>query len=253
MGGETFGARLAQGDGVPLVIERLPDNQCGRHFSQSKALLSLIAEQRFVPSVLRVETTQDALYYAQMQRSGEVFDIHPREAVQDVLTFLLANRAVSREDGDWGGFVKAVLSGGGPWDWKPLRESERAGFILDALSHLSARADDVVWRGYGVVHMDFHTDNILLHERRLSAVLDWDDVRLGDPGFDLMSYAFDLDGHCQDIWDRVVPLVGEPYTAFYAAMLCLKCTSSALVSRQGDVPRQLDRAERVLTRFDVLS
>jgi aminoglycoside phosphotransferase (APT) family kinase protein len=49
-----------------------------------------------------------------------------------------------------------------------------------------------------------HTDNVLADEDgRLTGIIDWDGASAGDPRFDLVRSAYDLDGHDQPIWDRV--------------------------------------------------
>ena len=73
----------------------------------------------------------------------------------------------------------------------------------------------------------------------------------GAPGGDGTShlYAFDLDGHGQDVWDRVEPLVEADVLRAYLAHVTLVCTDWAIRLRPDDVPRQLARAERVLDRY----
>ena len=63
---------------------------------------------------------------------------------------------------------------------------------------------------------------------------------------DLVAFAFDLDGHGQQIWDRVEALVEPRVLRAYVAHMALRRTDWAIRHRPEDVPRQLDRAERVL-------
>ncbi len=71
----------------------------------------------------------------------------------------------------------------------------------------------------------------------------------GDHRYDLVAYAFDLDGHGQQIWDRVEPLVEPHMLRAYVAHMALRRTDWAIRHHPKDVPRQLDRAERLLDRY----
>jgi aminoglycoside phosphotransferase (APT) family kinase protein len=41
-----------------------------------------------------------------------------------------------------------------------------------------------------IVHWDFTPDNVLVRDGRVTGVIDWEGVRPGDPGFDLVTLAF---------------------------------------------------------------
>jgi aminoglycoside phosphotransferase (APT) family kinase protein len=60
--------------------------------------------------------------------------------------------------------------------WRP---PDRVEAILDAASRLPRSDDDVL------LHGDLHLRHILVSGRRVSAVIDWGDVCMGDPSIDL--------------------------------------------------------------------
>ncbi len=103
-----------------------------------------------------------------------------------------------------------------------------------------------------LVHLDLHTDNVLAgDDDTLTGIIDWEDASAGDPRFALVRFAYDLDGHDQPVWDvveatRIEPRVLRAYVAHHA----LRCTSWQIPHHTDDVPRQLDRAERVLDRYE---
>ena len=102
----------------------------------------------------------------------------------------------------------------------------------------------------GLVHFDLHTDNVLaLDDGTLTGIIDWEGACAGDHRYDLVAYAFDLDGHGQQIWDRVEPLVEPHMLRAYVAHMALRRTDWAIRHHPEDVPRQLDRAERLLDRY----
>ena len=102
------------------------------------------------------------------------------------------------------------------------------------------------------MHLDLHTDNILAgYDGTLTGIIDWEGACAGDPRFDLVRFAYDLDGHDQPVWD-VVEATGIERRVLraYVAHHALRCTSWQTHHHTDDVPRQLDRAERVLDRYE---
>ena len=81
--------------------------------------------------------------------------------------------------------------------------------------------------------------------------IDWEGACAGDPRFDLVRFAYDLDGHDQPVWDVVEATGIEPRVLrAYVAHHALRCTTWQIHHHTDDVPRQLDRAERVLERYE---
>jgi aminoglycoside phosphotransferase (APT) family kinase protein len=152
----------------------------------------------------------------------------------------------------WGEFLIRTLSiGEYGWEHDSLRaHSDRSRRVLEFVESVGAGAEPSWFPSSGLVHFDLHTDNVLaLDDGTLTGIIDWDGACAGDHRYDLVAYAFDLDGHGQQIWDRVEPLV-EPHTLrAYVAHMALRRTSWAIRHHPEDVPRQLARAERLLARY----
>ena len=71
------------------------------------------------------------------------------------------------------------------------------------------------------------------------------------PASILVRFAYDLDGHDQPVWDVVEATGIEPRVLrAYVAHHALRCTSWQIHNHTDDVSRQLDRAERVLDRYE---
>ena len=136
---------------------------------------------------------------------------------------------------------------------EPLRTwGRRSAEVLGRAEAIGADADPSWFPDDGLVHLDLHTDNVLIDNGTITGIIDWEGACTGDHRYDLVQFAFDLDGHNQPIWD-VVDAAGFERRVLraYVALLVLKCTSSAILHRPKDVARQLDRAERVFDRYGV--
>jgi len=134
---------------------------------------------------------------------------------------------------------------------EPLRTGgRRSAAVLDRVVAVGADADAAWFPTDGLVHLDLHTDNILAgDDGTLTGIIDWEGACAGDPRFDLVRFAYDLDGHDQPVWDVVEATGIEPRVLrAYVAHHALRCTSWQIDHRTDDVLRQLDRAERVLDR-----
>jgi len=88
---------------------------------------------------------------------------------------------------------------------EPLRTGgPRSAAVLDRVEAVGADADPAWFPTDGLVHLDLHTDNILAgDDGTLTGIIDWEGACAGDPRFDLVRFAYDLDGHDQPVWDVV--------------------------------------------------
>ena len=155
----------------------------------------------------------------------------------------------------WGASVVHTLTVGvDGWAMhEPLRTGgRRSAAVLDRMEAVGADADPAWFPTDGLVHLDLHTDNILAgDDGTLTGIIDWEGACAGDPRFDLVRFAYDLDGHDQPVWDVVEATGIEPRVLrAYVAHHALRCTSWQIHHHTDDVPRQLDRAERVLDRYE---
>jgi len=195
---------------------------------------------------------------AQQVLPGASRDNHPPALMEQVIECVTAMAGVACElpapgRDAWGASVVHTLRVGvdGWATHEPLRTGgRRCAVLLDRVTAVGADADPAWFPTDGLVHLDLHTDNLLVDDERLTGIIDWEGACAGDPRFDLVRYAFDLDGHDQSIWGLVEATDIEPRVIrAYVAHQALCCTSWAIRHHPEDVPRQLDRAERVLERY----
>ena len=193
---------------------------------------------------------------AQQVLPGRSFAIWPRQLVDRMIECVgaaagVAGPPLAPEVQGWGEYVLRTLTVGDRWTrHDSLRaHSDRARCIIDIVESVGAHAEASWFPTSGLVHFDLHTDNVLaLDDGTLTGIIDWEVACAGDHRYDLVAFAFDLDGHGQQIWDRVEPLVEPHVLRAYVAHVALRRTDWAIRHHPEDVPRQLDRAERVLGR-----
>jgi aminoglycoside phosphotransferase (APT) family kinase protein len=73
----------------------------------------------------------------------------------------------------------------------------RTARVLDWIHDVGMERDTA--DGTDLVHMDFHPGNILVHDGRISGIVDWDGAGRGDRHLDLVTLRFDLAGRAPDL------------------------------------------------------
>lgn len=262
LGGRSQGAWFATAtDGSPVVLKWSPDETMADRYA---ALLPGLDELRArgvpVPEYLHVGAFDGGTLSAQQFLPGRSED-NPSPAVIASMARCIAAKAgiqgppPAADQSTWGAFVVRTLTvGQDGWAMhRPLRSGgRRSAAVLDRVEAVGAAADPGWFPDDGLVHLDLHTDNVLIDDGALCGIIDWENACAGDHRFDLVAFAFDLDGHSQPIWDVVDAAGFEPQALrAYVALLTLRCTASAIRHHPEDVARQLDRAERTFDRYEV--
>jgi aminoglycoside phosphotransferase (APT) family kinase protein len=262
LGGRSQGAWLATApDGAPIVLKWSPGEAMAERYA---ALLPGLNELRArgvpVPEYLHVSIFDGGTLSAQRFVPGRSEDNPSPEIVNAMVKCIAAKAGIAgpppaARERLWGAFV-VHTSTAGEDGWamhEPLRTAgPRCADVLRRIEAVGADADPSWFPTDGLVHLDLHTDNVLIDNGKLSGIIDWEEACAGDHLFDLVAFAFDLDGHNQPVWDVVDATDFDPKViGAYVALLALKCTASAILHGPDDVPRQLDRAERVFDRYEV--
>ena len=255
VGGESQGARFATApDGMPVVLKWFPDETMADRYA---VLLPALDELRGrgvpVPEYPHVITVEGETLSAQRVLPGRSEDNPSPAVVEAMVECVVAKAGIGgpRPVPDlrpWGEFVVRALTVG--WDEWAMHEplstgGRRSAAVLDRVEAVGADADPSWFPDDGLVHLDLHTDNVLIgDDGTLTGIVDWEGACAGD-------HRFDLDGHGQPIWEVVDAADFEPpVLRAYVAHLALKCTDWAIRHHPEDVPRQLDRAERVFDRYE---
>jgi hypothetical protein len=259
-GGESGGAWFAIApDSARVILKWFADEGVADRYAVLLPALDVLRSRGVpVPEYPFVRAIDGWTLSAQQVLPGRSFSVAPPPLVDRMIKCIAAADGIvggpqPAPAQGWAEFVIHTLTVGddGGAQHESLRtHSDRARRIIDFIESVGAAAEPSWFPTSGLVHVDLHTDNVLaLDDGTLTAIIDWDGACAGDHRYDLVAYAFDLDGHGQQIWDRVEPLV-EPHTLrAYVAHMALRRTDWAIRHHPEDVPRQLARAERLLDRY----
>jgi hypothetical protein len=193
------GTSLARLDGELVVVKAWPSTpEREQAVSLGLANATIMAE-RSVPIPTMVERgTVGAYGYLLYEFVDGVWPVRVDDdlAAQMLAITDLQRDAAPRANPDWPGTVASMITAGDPsLDLHPRRlrdhsvgrdilRSTRAAFDACTPGHL--RCGDVV-------HGDFAPENVLVREGRISAVVDWEQSRIGDVAFDLAGMIYDLE------------------------------------------------------------
>lgn len=261
-GGESGGAWFAAAaDGTRVVLKWFAgEGMADRYATLLPALDELRARGVPVPEYPFVRAIDGWTLSAQQVLPGRSFPTWPPHLVDRTIECVNAAAGISGPQptstlATWGEFIVHTLTVGED-DWvqhASLRaHSDRSRRIIDAIESIGAAVKPSWFPTSGLVHLDLHTDNVLARDDgTLTGIVDWEGACAGDHRFDLVTMAFDLDGHGQQIWERIESLIEPRVLRGYVAHMALRFTDWATRYHPEDVPRQLDRAERVFERFGV--
>jgi hypothetical protein len=91
---------------------------------------------------------------------------------------------------------------------EPLRAyGRRSARLLDWIHEVGAESDTAT--GDDLVHLDFHTGNVLVSNGAISGVVDWDGAQRGDGALDLVTLAFDLSRRAPDLRPWLTDVLAE--------------------------------------------
>jgi Ser/Thr protein kinase RdoA (MazF antagonist) len=254
-GGESGGAWFAiAADGERVLVKTFAGERMAQRYAMLLPALDVLRSRGVpVPEYRFVRAVDGWTVSAQQALPGRSFAVWPPRLIDRMIECVCAAAGIAGPPPPaqrWGEHVVETLSigeDGGTQHESLQAHSDRARRILEIIEAIGSEADASWFPTSGLVHFDLHTDNVLaLDDGTLTGIIDWEDACAGDQRYDLVAFAFDLDGHGQQIWDRIAELVEPRVLRAYAAHMALRRTDWAMRCRPGDVPRQLDRAERVL-------
>jgi aminoglycoside phosphotransferase (APT) family kinase protein len=142
----------------------------------------------------------------------------------------LQRDAAPRANPDWPDTLASMITVGDPsLDLHPQRLRDRpvGEDILDLAQAAFDACEPSHLRCTDVVHGDFAPENLLVRDGRITAVVDWEQSRVGDVAFDLAGMMYDIEigskagpqvlaALYREIESRVPPDAWRLYTGIYA-------------------------------------
>jgi Ser/Thr protein kinase RdoA (MazF antagonist) len=233
------GASLVSVDGRTLVLKAWPcDSAFGDHLPVAfRFMRAMRARGVPIPEPVEDGTLAGLRYVLYEHLPGRWPARVTGGLLDELLGVVDAERGAAPGEGrDWGWLLRSMLFGEAHRDVaRPFEielavlESHRVGRAL--LREARTRLDVCVpalMHGGDVVHGDFAPENVLVCGRRLCGVVDWEQCRAGDAGFDLVGMLFDIELGPKAapaaiaslhlaLRERVPPPILAAYTAIYAA------------------------------------
>jgi aminoglycoside phosphotransferase len=217
-GGEIGAERWLDDSGRAFVLKR------GRSAARAAAVTARLHELGYpAPHYVRVE----ADWALQEELPGEPLEPW-RPLGESIAARLLELQALHAEaaptpEGSWRRvIVSSVLSGARSYlRLATLRDhSDRSRELLVRCQDTVRRFGDRVPALDAIVHWDFTPDNVLVHDGRVTGVIDWEGVRAGDPHFDLVTLAFYAPG--TPLLEVAVHELDPGLCSVYQAHLCVR-------------------------------
>ena len=184
-----------------------------------------------MPRYLAWGTFDDHAYLIQERLPGNPMDVSQAAANLDEIVRLNDLQANACADGlpaNWPDAIAGpVLHGGdGFCLLETMREhSSATSDLLDEVQAIVRGDSGAIEPRADVVHFDFTFANILVHEGRISGVIDLEGCGCGDRAFDLVCFVFYAwtDAAVRDrLWTRALELSGPAAVRVYVAHMILR-------------------------------
>jgi hypothetical protein len=126
--------------------------------------------------------------------------------------------------------------------------------MLDTLQGIVAAHARECPRRNDIVHFDFHTNNILIYDQRLSGVIDWEGSESGDCAFDLATllfYTWPFADFREALWRALLERTNRGMRAVYLAHMIVRQLDWSM--RHHDVAivrRYMDNANEIIHVID---
>jgi hypothetical protein len=241
---------LVHADGTRSVVKWMPNNP---EVVESASLVQLLSECGWpFPTIRDVIEVGDFTVTHEDFVAGE----HPADitesSVLELIRLSMASRSTPHQRSDWSDWLLANLSGADPKINLDILQASAFGRTLlrDTAQAMAASDLRIPWSA--VIHGDFSPGNSLVSaDGSIVGIVDWQDVTVGDSGFDLVTLEWDL-----ELWGRSVrhllPVlrhelnkISSPATR-RAYRLYLTCRNLSWAAGSSDERRVLATAQRML-------
>lgn len=259
-GGEVGALDVRERDGARYVLKWWPGQD---ELAAGLAAADLVERLHRIgyplPRYRLVDALGGVTVMLQEHLDGTVSDEVSDATVGELLRLNELQTGMAGDDeGRWASYLASSLVSGchGYCVHESLRDySPRTRVLLDEIQRIGCTLADEPPRGRDVVHSDFHHRNVLVHHRRVGAIIDWDGCRPGDCSFDLVTLAFGLtvahvsDKARQRVWGTICGRTDPALRRAYVAHMALRQVDWSIRHRtQADVDHWLTVSEDFLAR-----
>ncbi len=193
------GTSLARLDGDPVVVKAWASTPKREQILTTGLANAMIMAERSVPIPRLLERGTIGAYSYLLYEfvdGGWPPQVDDRLAGQMLAVTDLQRDAAPRANPDWPDTVASMITDGDPsLDLHPrrLRGHPVGQDILDRTQAVFDACDPDHLRRADVVHGDFAPENLLVRDGRITAVVDWEQSRIGDVAFDLAGMMYDIE------------------------------------------------------------
>jgi aminoglycoside phosphotransferase len=254
------GTMLIRLEGEPVVLKAWPvGSPLANNLERARRLTAVMRESGApIPAIVEHGEAAGQRYTLYERMPGR----RPARVTAGLLHELLAVVELERAaapplvGGGWRAALTSMLYG----DGDPLFEifpdkllGHRHGRRLLERARRCLRALDVLeTSGTGIMHGDLAPENALVHDGTLSAVVDWEQCREGDPNLDLVGILFDLELESNagerpraEFRRTLRDTIAEPLLALYVSIYAARYASWAIGTHlEADVFALGDRLNR---------
>ncbi|MFZ0660768.1 MAG: aminoglycoside phosphotransferase family protein [Candidatus Binataceae bacterium] len=259
----TADAALAGESGASRIIldqsgrEHLLKWGAGDEFRLDDAIVitaELVRRGYPIPAYLLTGSNLDLRWAIRPMFPGRTMDLLDRHHLARILDLNQTQAGAGASlSSDWPArIVESVLEGFQGWcvlDTFKTHSVETAA-MLSQMQDYARTAERSRFESRDAVHFDFHTQNILVEDGDITAVIDWEGCCAGDRAFDLATllfYSYELTETRAPLWERLREIASAEVSALYLSHMIVRQLDWS-IRRHGAaiVPRYFAIAREVL-------
>lgn len=193
------GTSLAVLDGNPVVVKAWPTSQRREHTLTTglRCADAMATRQVPIPRLLERGTVADHSYVIYQFVEGVWPPTVDHHLARQMLDLIDRQRdAAVWSEPQWSAeLANMIIDGDATLDIDPerVRNHPTGEAILSATRTALDACDPRDLRTTDIVHGDFAPENLLVRDGKITAVLDWEQSRVGDAGFDLAGMMYDIE------------------------------------------------------------
>lgn len=209
------------------------------------------------PEYLSLSPTSQGCYALRRALPGEALQRIPLELLPRLLELNALQKAKASGRQDWPRpIIQMVVQerdAYGPLDSLRRYSSRSAQVFVElqecVVKEYGANSAPLVCPTNDIVHFDLHPGNILVENGHISGIIDWEQTRVGDCAFDLVTlwfYAYNSSAVRSSLWDILLERSSLKAIKLYLAYIMIRQIDWAIRRYPSTVERWLAVADEVI-------